>query len=333
MPTAAKNNAVGPETRDVRGIGVSDEHEHQQAVDSEHHAVCGQPGQRRGHRRHCRDGAGAVHPPGGHRIDDRPVDRALAVVGTEQVRRKAPRQPQRERNRDRDEKDDCCGADVVGAEQPAGHQHEDGAEERGGPARRGRDRVHRHHLVAWHHVRQRRRQAGRDEAGEPVDDQRGDQDRQIVCADREQHGDDEHHQQAPDVGADEHQASVPPVQQRAGERAEQRVRQIEHGERAGDGPRRRGPFGAEQQPARQARGEQAVTELTDECEVRAAAETRAGRAPIATGRAAHVRRPRKSRPVASRGGLRRSMFGCPRSTVQISPRPRFVRHDGRLLMR
>ena len=64
-----------------------------------------------------------------------------------------------------------------------------------------------------------------------------------------------------EVRADEHQPPVPAVQQRAGERAEHRVGQEQHGERARDLPRARGPVGVEQQGARQAGLEQAVAEL------------------------------------------------------------------------
>jgi hypothetical protein len=113
-------------------------------------------------------------------------------------------------------------------------------------------------------VRQRRRKARGDEAGEPVDDQRGAQDREVSGAGRQQPGDGEHHHHASAVGPDEHKAPVPPVKQRTGERAEQRVRQVEHGERAGYRPRRRGTLGVEQDRADDARGEQTVAELTDD---------------------------------------------------------------------
>ena len=56
-------------------------------------------------------------------------------------------------------------------------------------------RVHRHHLLAGHHVRQRRRQTRGDEAGETVDDQRAEQDRQIARAGGQQRGDTEDQQQ------------------------------------------------------------------------------------------------------------------------------------------
>ncbi len=54
---------------------------------------------------------------------------------------------------------------------------------------------------------------------------------------------------------------VPAVQQRARERAEHRVRQVQHSERAGDLPRAGGAVGVEQQAARQTGLEQAVAEL------------------------------------------------------------------------
>ena len=74
-------------------------------------------------------------------------------------------------------------------------------------------------------------------------------------------GDAEHQQQPTQVGADQHQAPVPAVQQRAGERPQQRIRQEQHRERTGDLPRARGTFGVEQKPTRQTCLEKAVTEL------------------------------------------------------------------------
>ena len=84
-----------------------------------------------------------------------------------------------------------------------------------------------------------------------------------LAPDLQQPGDCEHQQQAADVGADEHQPPVPTVQQRTGERSEQRVGQEEHGEGAGDGKRRRFALGVEQERPREAGREQAVAELTD----------------------------------------------------------------------
>ncbi len=79
--------------------------------------------------------------------------------------------------------------------------------------------------------------------------------------DGEQCGDAEHQHQPPEVRADQHQPPVPAVQQRACERSEHRVRQVQHGERTGDLPRAGGAVGTEQKPARQTGLEQAVTEL------------------------------------------------------------------------
>ena len=84
---------------------------------------------------------------------------------------------------------------------------------------------------------------------------------QVVGAGREQGADAEHQQQPAEVRADEHQPPVPAVQQRAGERAEQRVGQEQHGERPGDLPRVGGPLGVEQDRTRQSGLEQAVAEL------------------------------------------------------------------------
>ncbi len=101
----------------------------------------------------------------------------------------------------------------------------------------------------------------RDEAGESVGDQRRDQDGQIARARREQSRDREHQQQPPEVRADEHQPPVPAVQQRAGEWAEHRVRQVQHGERARDGPRPCCALWIEQNRADESGREQAVAEL------------------------------------------------------------------------
>ena len=53
-------------------------------------------------------------------------------------------------------------------------------------ADRGGDRVHRHHLLAGHHVRQRSGQTGGDEAADAVDQQRAGKDRPVVRTDRQQ---------------------------------------------------------------------------------------------------------------------------------------------------
>ena len=95
--------------------------------------------------------------------------------GPEHVRREAQRQQQRDRDRDDDEEDDrrrrrCRPAPKIqrGTSMKLAPRKAATAPIGGG------DRVHRDHLLAGHHVRQRRRQTRGDEAGETVDDQRAD---------------------------------------------------------------------------------------------------------------------------------------------------------------
>ena len=261
MPVGAEEQHRGSEARDVLGVAVPHHDKHHERVDAEHHPMRGQPGEGARDGGHGQHRAGAVQPSGRDRVGHRPVDGPRALVRPEHMRRKPQRQQQRDRHREHDDENDCGSAGVTGTEQPPGHQHEGGAEERRRPAGRRRHRVHRHHLVARHHVRQRGRKAGRDEAGETVDDQRAEQDRIVVRARREQRGDAEHQHQPPDVRADQHQPPVPTVQQRTCERSEQRVRQVQHSERGGDFPRAGGAVGTEQKAARQTGLEEPVTEL------------------------------------------------------------------------
>ena len=187
-------------------------------------------------------------------------------------------------NRNRDDENDCGGAGVVGAEQPAGHQHEDGAEERRRAAGGRRDRVHRHHLIARYHVRQRRRQTRRDEAGETVDDQRAEQDRQVVrarprAARRCRATSTSRPRFAPiSTSRRSQRSSSAPANGPSTEYGRYSTANA-----AGDLPRAGGAVGVEQKPARQTRLEQAVTELARPSAVRAVARIRAGRAPTAKG--------------------------------------------------
>ena len=223
--------------------------------------MCGQPGESARDGRHCEHRARPVQPSGRDRVEHRAVDRPHTLMRAQYMRREAYRQQQGQRNRDHDDQNDCGSAGVVGAEEPAGHQHEGGAEERRRPAGGRRDRIHRHHLRARYDVGQCGRKTRGDEAGEAVDDQRTEQDRWVARARRQQRGDAEHQHQPPEVRADQHQPPVPAVQQRACERSEHRVRQVQNGERGGDLPRAGGAVGTEQQPARQTGLKQPVTEL------------------------------------------------------------------------
>lgn len=239
-----------------------DQQQHQQRIDTHHHPMGGQAGQRGRDRRALSHRPRPVQPAGDHRIEHRPVDRPPGVVGTQRPRGEPPRQQQRDRDRNHGEKDDRRGAPVAGAEQEPRHQHEVGAEKRGNGPGRGGHRVHRHHLLTRHHVRQRRRQAGPDEPGQTVGEQRAQQQRQITGPHRQDRADrgDEH--QPAHVGADQHQPPIPAIHQRAGERPQQRVRQEQDREGAGDGKRVGGPIRVEQQRPGQRRLEQPVPELT-----------------------------------------------------------------------
>jgi hypothetical protein len=189
------------------------------------------------------------------------VDGPRTLVRTEYMWGESQRQHQGEQHRARDDEDYCGGAAVVGAKHFAQSQHQPGAKERRRPAGGRRHRVHRHHLVAGHDVRQRRRKAGGDEAGEAVDDQCTEQDGPVVGSGREQRGDAEYQDQPREVGSDQHGPPVPSVQQCTGEWSKQRVRQVQNRERASDLPRADGTLRVEQQTARQPGLEQAVAEL------------------------------------------------------------------------
>ena len=175
--------------------------------------------------------------------------------------RESQRQQQRDQQRDDDQEDDRRGTTVARAEDRARHQHEVGAEEGRDRADRRRDRVHRDDLLAGHHIRQGGRKPRSDEPGEAVDHQRAAQHEYIAGTDRQADSHDRHRHHSAHVGGDQHQASVPAVHQRTGERTEQRIRQKQHGERAGDRQRAAGALGVEQQRAGQARLKQAVAEL------------------------------------------------------------------------
>jgi hypothetical protein len=112
-------------------------------------------------------------------------------------------------------------------------------------------------------MRQRRRQTRGDEPGESVDDQRAAQYRHVARSRHQQRGDSEDQHQPAEVCPDEHQSAIPTVEQRPGERAEQRVRQEQHGERSCDRPGGGGPLGVEQNGPREAGLEQPVAELAD----------------------------------------------------------------------
>ena len=104
---------------------------------------------------------------------------------------------------------------------------------------------------------------------------------------------------------------------------EHRVRQEQHRERAGDLPRARGAFGIEQQPARQTRLEQAVTELAHRPQFEQSPEF---------GQAAH-RPPQGHRCACVNHEITSCYpaFGYP-TTVQISRRAALVRHLDRSLV-
>ena len=118
-----------------------------------------------------------------------------------------------------------------------------------------------HDLLARHDARQRSGQAGGDEPADAVDQQSSGKDRPVVRTDRQQRPDAGDQYQPRRVGADQNITAVPPIQQRSGERPEQRVRQEQHRERPRDVPRCRSPIGIEQDGAGQPAIEQTVAEL------------------------------------------------------------------------
>ena len=153
---------------------VPHDHQHQQRVDPERPCGARPARQRGGDGRHRQHRPHAVQPAGGHGVEGRAVDGARVSSG--------PR---------------TCGANRTDSSSATDDRHGGGEDDRGRACRRapnsqrgnnmklaprkaatapdrGGDRVHRDHLFARHHVRQRRRQPGRDEAGEAVDDQRAD---------------------------------------------------------------------------------------------------------------------------------------------------------------
>ena len=143
----------------------------------------------------------------------------------------------------------------------AQNQHQPGAEERRRTAGGRRDRVHRHHLLAGHHVRQRGGKARGDEPGEPVGDQRTEQDGQSLAPDASSAAMPSTRTSLREVGSDQHRPPVPSVEQSARERTEHRVGEVQNGERGGYLPRARGALGAEEESAREPRLKEAVAEL------------------------------------------------------------------------
>ena len=121
----------------------------------------------------------------------------------EDARGEPQRQQQRDRYRDRDDHDDRPGTGIAGTEDPAGHQHEIRPQEGSGRTGRGGHRVHRHDLLSGHHIRQRGRQARRDEPAESVDDQRQTQHQHVPDTGRQRRGDTDHQHQSGGIGHDE----------------------------------------------------------------------------------------------------------------------------------
>ena len=122
------------------------------------------------------------------------------------------------------------------------------------------------------------RQGGRhtrgDEAGEAVDDQRAEENRRVACGGGQQRADPDHREQSRQVCDDEHLPAIPAVQQRAGERTQQRIRQVQRREGAGDGPRVGLALRIEQQAADQTGLEKSVAELADHAQFQQPAKVR-----------------------------------------------------------
>ncbi|CAM3121453.1 hypothetical protein MYAB104536_22440 [Mycobacteroides abscessus subsp. abscessus] len=236
----------------------------QQCVDTEHHAVRGQADERIENRWCADDGSRPVQPSGGHRVERRTMYGTHAVVGPQPVAGEAGCHPGRGRGRHDHQENNCGRTQVPGSESGAQHQHEVGTDEGGGGAHGGGYRVHGCDLIARYHVGQGRRQSRRHEASDAVDYQRAQQQHHIVGAERQLEAHQGHQQDADQIGADQDGAPVPAVQQCAGERTDRRIRQEQHRECPGDGPRFGLALRVEQQRARESGLEEAVAELSQE---------------------------------------------------------------------
>ena len=118
-------------------------------------------------------------------------------------------------------------------------------------------------LFGFDHVRQRGGQRRQDEPVHRDHHQRAEVERLAVHAGADLGGDAAHQQRAQQVGAEQHPLPRPAVQQHAGERAEQRVGQQQHGEAGGDITGVRLALRVEQDGAGQRGLEDAVGELPE----------------------------------------------------------------------
>ncbi len=107
----------GAKPHDILGVAVPHHHQHQHRVDAERDPMRGQSGEGARHGGQRQHRACAVQPSGRDRVRHRPVDRALAGVRAEYMRRESQRQQQRGPHRNRDDENDCGGTAVIGAEQ------------------------------------------------------------------------------------------------------------------------------------------------------------------------------------------------------------------------
>ena len=145
------------------------------------------------------------------------------------------------------------------------HAEADDPADRGHDPARGRGhRVGHHQLVPGHHVRQRGRQRGQEEPVDPEHQQDADVQRYPELARGHQPGGERHEQRAQQRGPDQDLAARPAVDEHPGERADQRVGQVQHGER-GRGRGRVGERGVVEEHVRaEAGGEHPVAGLRDQ---------------------------------------------------------------------
>ena len=173
----------GTETSDALDVAVAHHHQHQHGVDAEHHPMGGQPGEGARDGRHGKHRARAVQPSGRHRISHRTVDGPHTLVRPENVRGNRTDSTRASDTGTTTMKMIAAAPLSSAPNTSAAASIKPGAEERRRAAGGCRDRVHRHHLLAGHHVRKRRGKARGDEPGEPVDDQRAEQDGQSPAPD------------------------------------------------------------------------------------------------------------------------------------------------------
>ena len=217
-------------------------------------------GQRRGDLAPLGHVPGTGDQPAGDVAHGLPA-RAPHVVRPELVR---PEPAGQERRRavaeDRGQRDQRVPAVAVADDLP--QQHRDPEADRGRDRAAGRaQRVAGDQLLRLDDVRLGGRLRGQEEPVDRGDQQRGRVERHALDPGRDLDRDDADQQAAQHVGPEQHPLPPPAVQQHAGERPDERVRQQQHGERAGDLGRVAGALRAEQHHPGQARLEHPIGAL------------------------------------------------------------------------